>query len=568
MPYGDPTKGLRFANLIRVSTERQEKKGESLRTQTKHNGRDLERLGAGRVEVYGGQEHATEGWERAEFDRLLADARKGKLDAMIVNCPDRWSRENARSKEGLQVFRDHGVRFFISTMEMNLFDPTHCFIIGMNAEVAEFIALLQTKKSMDSKIERAKRGLPSCGRLPYGRTYDKDRELWGVDEEKKAKIVEVATRYLKGESLTDLTAVVGLHFSTLLDTLKYTSGDTWVQTFSCKRLNYEEKIPTPVPRLLDDEVINAILARIKDKTKVRRHPIKHQFLLGRKVLCMHCGAPMVQQFNRQRRPRYRHVIDRRIERTCPDPGASVWAEDLEEAVLHDLFALFGNPLAIERAVQAASPNMEEVEELRKRQDRLTRDLKSVKSEKERLVDFMVRGVIVEDEGVKKMQALRERGDKLQKEVEAVNAQLDAMITPEQVREVARTISARFVDPDDPLYFDMGKWADEREREEEQGRINRDLAGMSFGDRRGLIELVFDGTDPSGRKRGVYVARVPGRERCWRQQYRYEIVGRLVAREGVTSRRDGGEFFADPDHHPMLQHEIRAAKKAVGGSGLY
>src|SRR4051812_20470407 len=42
---GSRTTGLRFAALIRVSTEHQEKQGESLVTQRKYNQRDIERLG-------------------------------------------------------------------------------------------------------------------------------------------------------------------------------------------------------------------------------------------------------------------------------------------------------------------------------------------------------------------------------------------------------------------------------------------------------------------------------------------------------------------------------------------
>ena len=77
-------KPLRFASLIRVSTERKEKQGESLVTQRKGNERDVERLGGIIAEVYGGAEHATPGWEKGEVDRLLADAARKKFDAVIV----------------------------------------------------------------------------------------------------------------------------------------------------------------------------------------------------------------------------------------------------------------------------------------------------------------------------------------------------------------------------------------------------------------------------------------------------------------------------------------------------
>jgi site-specific DNA recombinase len=59
-------KQLRFGALVRVSMEAQEKQGESLNVQRKNNERDVERLGGRIVEWYGGQEHATPGWEMKE----------------------------------------------------------------------------------------------------------------------------------------------------------------------------------------------------------------------------------------------------------------------------------------------------------------------------------------------------------------------------------------------------------------------------------------------------------------------------------------------------------------------
>src|SRR5262245_7303895 len=94
---------LRFAALIRVSTEQQAETGESLRVQRTDNERDAGLLGGTIVGWYGGQEHATPGYEKREVDRLIADAGKDKFDAVIVNRTDRWSRDNAKSTQGLDA---------------------------------------------------------------------------------------------------------------------------------------------------------------------------------------------------------------------------------------------------------------------------------------------------------------------------------------------------------------------------------------------------------------------------------------------------------------------------------
>ncbi len=108
---------LRFAPLIRVSTESQEKRGHSLEVQTKTLTQAVISLGGIIPEncwEYSGQEHATTDYEREKFTNLLRDCSNDKFDAIIVYDPSRWSRDNRRSKEGLEILKQNGIRFFSS----------------------------------------------------------------------------------------------------------------------------------------------------------------------------------------------------------------------------------------------------------------------------------------------------------------------------------------------------------------------------------------------------------------------------------------------------------------------
>jgi site-specific DNA recombinase len=87
----------------------------------------------------------------------LADASKGIFDAIIVADASRWSRDNRKSKEGLQIFRDNGIRFFVGTSEYDLFNPEHTFFLGMAAEFGEFQARQQFKIDHQQDREGEKR---------------------------------------------------------------------------------------------------------------------------------------------------------------------------------------------------------------------------------------------------------------------------------------------------------------------------------------------------------------------------------------------------------------------------
>ena len=117
---------LRFAPIIRVSTEKQEKRGESLHTQVKQIKQYVENLGGTIPEScwkYTGQESATPDKERTLLNNLLADSGKDIFDAVIVCDASRWSRDNLKSKTGLNILRQNGIKFFVATAEYNLFDP-------------------------------------------------------------------------------------------------------------------------------------------------------------------------------------------------------------------------------------------------------------------------------------------------------------------------------------------------------------------------------------------------------------------------------------------------------------
>src|SRR5262249_17448628 len=147
---------------------------------------------------YGGSESATPGHEHREVERLIADAERGIFDAVVVAYADRWSKSNTLSKRGLGVFRRHGIAFYVGSTPMDLTDPSVNLLLGVQAEIGEFLAAQQARKSMETRLERAGRGLPACGKLPWGRTF-KGGE-WGIDAGKQAALAEIAARYLGGES--------------------------------------------------------------------------------------------------------------------------------------------------------------------------------------------------------------------------------------------------------------------------------------------------------------------------------------------------------------------------------
>jgi site-specific DNA recombinase len=562
--------GLRFASLVRVSTEQQERQGESLAVQRDGNIRDVAYLGGRIVAWYGGQEHATPGWETTEVDRLLVDAAKDQWDAVIVRYADRWSRDNAKSADGLDVLKRNRRRFFVSTTEYDLFKPENEFFLSMSAVIGQFQASNQKKKSIETRIARAQKGMPATGKLPFGRTFDRSKpegQQWGIDETKRQMVTEVAARYLIGESLQKLAKEKGVNHSNLHKVLTRCSGDIWQQEFRSDALNVHEVVPTRVPRLLPEEVITAVKRRVAaNKTYTHRTP-KHPYLLNRVTFCADCGYALFAQTNSNGKRYYRHAKLSARDRKCAGPK-SFWvnANDLEDAVMRDLFSTFGNAAAVQRAVEAATPNPDRVSELRQRRDAIEGDMAKVAAATERVISAIASGTLTESEAKAQMTKQRERETALKEEQNRLDAELANLPDPEVVKAAARRVSAAFNEfkakhgheaLDGINYTSSRMWAF-------KATVNHDYTGLSYEDAKALVEMVFGAKTPDGRRMGVYVEWVPGEETKRRKRWSYRLVGRVVSafHEGGMVPRpawwDGppdGPEFAGGTHQRQLLKDV-------------
>lgn len=515
------TNPLRFAPIIRVSTEQQASKGESLRAQTEQIKTCVELLGGvipERCWQYCGSEHATPGYERKLLAQLLADAEKDVFDAVIVCDMSRWSRDNSQSKKGLEILRENDIRFFALTSEYDLYSAENCFFIGMGTECNEFHAKNQKAKSSQSRITRAKRGVPATGKLPYGRTFDRSKEGyadsgmhlgWGLDREKVKKIEYAAEKYLNGEHLSVIAKTLGMNAPNLWKVLTRRSGNAWEQTFVLPNRSKKEQpiiVGTRIPRLLPEEVIKKIHARAQANKTYTHGEIKHQYLLSRMVFCANCGLALFGQLNHNKKRYYRHSRNG----NCPKP---FWvpADELEISVLAQVFAALGDLPSLKKAIEQAIPNKEKVRALEQKRDAATKSLKQTEASKNRLIELAAKDILTDQEIAVKMGAIRERERLLRDEVDSLTHQLQGIPEREKSELVARVI----INATRRTYGEPSR-----------------LVKMDYAQRRKLLETFFAGKTPDGKRCGVYVTKPDASKAQWR----YVIRGNLpaIAPGGVTA----------------------------------
>ncbi len=510
---------LKFAALIRVSTDKQEQQGESLRTQTKQTNTAVASLDAQVVKTYAGQEHATAGYERQLLDQLLADAAKPNcsFNAVMVADPSRWSRDNAASETGLRILRERGIRFFSLTTEYDLFDPQQILFLSLNSVIGAFHAATQKQKSLLNRIERAKRGIPTSGKLPFGRIWNKTKEKWGIDPAKHAMIKDVARRYLDGESLAALAEEYHVNHATLHKTLMHRCGSTWEVKFKSPDLNIDETVTINIPRLLPENIIKALRERAEaHKTYQAGHP-KHEYLLGGFVFCENCGYSLFGQLNQHGRFYYRHAHTKR-ERKCDiKPLPWVPRDGLDKAVIERLFETFGNPVAVQRAIEQAQPNREKIARLRERQERIQSSLDKLAQGKKKVLDLVGECMISDEDAREQLTTLKRKVEAKQKELNRVESELgsfaDAKLV-ERVSKRAQELTAKYRPP----LSSARLWA-------QKYVANSDIDAMTYAEARKLVQTVFQGRRPDGKPNGVYVERVFDKNN--KKRWRFTLYGNLV-----------------------------------------
>jgi site-specific DNA recombinase len=479
---------LRFAPLVRVSTELQEQQGESLNVQKSQILDAVDSLGGivpQHCWKYSGQEHATPEFEREKFSRLLADTNKGLFDAVIVFDPSRWSRDNLNSKRGIEVLKTNGIRFFVLTTEYDLYSPQATLFLGMSTEMNEYFALEQARKSILARISKAKKGIPSVGAMPYGRTFDRKTGKWGIIAEKHEKIQWAAESYLSGSPMYSLADTLGVHLTTLWLTLKDRCGDTWELNFENKRVGIKETVTMKIPRLLSEATIDAIHQKSQANKTYTHGQTKNRYLLGRVIFCDKCGRTLTGATHSRCQISY-YTHPKKEKPVCPRLNA-VRADHIEDAVLIQLLNLSVDLATVEKSHTDTLTAPEKRLKLEKTLSVFKKDLSNVRKKKRKLIDLIASGILSTDDAKPNLDDLKSKEKSFNEEIVKIKSELRNIPDPKVINRKSKL--ARKV-----LQMVTNKLR----------ATETNLNKMKWEDKRKLVQAIFSGKDINGNRAGVYV----------------------------------------------------------------
>ena len=430
--------------------------------------------------------------DRPDFQKLLYEMEDRKFDILLVEEHDRITRSDDLAERGLimQALKENNIL---------LCSPTEgiCDLGTMGGEIIAQIKLMQAAEERKSirrrtrrgKIKKAKQGIPTTGKLPFARSYDKLTGQWSLDKDMADQLRTGAKEYLDGKRLQDIADELNIGYSNLVKIFRHRCGDTWAVTY-----NGLEPINFKIPRILDDVTIKAICTRI-DFNKIDNRTDARDYAFTGFIKCSKCRKGLWGQTHTTKGRLFEYYVHpKNIKNPCRAFGG-IPLKMIEKAVFQTIFENVSDEPSFDRAIKRSLPPESHVKNLQKSIAKGERGLKKIEKDLLKLVNLALKGRLKKETIQHKETELLKQKDKISADLESDKGKLNALPNIDDIKRDSRYVRLGLMD-----YFGSKDWLDD----------------MTIKDKKQFLHWLFDGVDEDGQPYGIFINKVA------RDVFDYEI----------------------------------------------
>ncbi|MBQ4065302.1 MAG: recombinase family protein [Clostridia bacterium] len=335
MPPKDEKKRA-AALYVRVSTDAQREEGYSIEAQQEMLVAYCVSRGIREHRLYIDGGFSGSNMERPEMTRLIADIRLKRISHVIVYKLDRLSRSQ---KDTLYLIEDvlipNGVSFVSLNENMDTATPIGRAMLGIMSAFAQLERETIRERTRMGMRERVKSGLwPGGGKIPFGYNYDAERGIL-VPNADADTVRLMYDLYRKGWSMMAIARCVGLKYERLAEQILRRKTNAGYIVYNGEE--YRGRHDAIVPLAVYEDTIRLM----EERSRGERGAVKH--LLAGMVECGVCGAKMrYQKWGKAGYKIYCYSQDKgkpHLSRSEACDNHKIWAHELEETVIGDLFAM-------------------------------------------------------------------------------------------------------------------------------------------------------------------------------------------------------------------------------------
>jgi len=344
---------LRVAAYCRVSTDAKEQElsyASQIRSYTElirqHDGWEL-------VDVYADEAvSGTKTEKREDFNRMMSDARKGRIDRVLVKSISRFARNTRDCLTTLRELSKLGVTVQFEKENIDTGTLTTELMVSVSGSLAQQESVSIAQNIRMGYRRRMERGEFITNKPPFGYRNTDGGRLEIIPEE--AEIIRwVFASYLDGHSLDWIAEEMnrkGIRkkygkaawtrraVTYWLKNEKYTGNTLCQKTFSSgfpftKRPNQGELdqfyVEGSHPAIVSQEVFDKAQALLRQKKVCVSKPAKVP--LSEKLICGRCGATFYRRVSGSGRSAW--YCSRHIDSAASCPAAPIWETDIYTAFM-------------------------------------------------------------------------------------------------------------------------------------------------------------------------------------------------------------------------------------------
>lgn len=243
----------------------------------------------------------TSATKRADFQRLMSDCRKGKIDRILTKSVSRFARNTKDCLEAVRELKTLGVSVYFEKENIDTGEISSEMMLAIYSQFAQEESISISKNVRIGFRNRMMDGSYVPSAVPFG--YIKKDGNLVIDEERVEIVRGIFTDYLNGMGEVSIADKYRIKLATVkyvLTNEKYT-GDSifhkWYTTdtlpFVCRENRGEREryyVPETHPAIISKEVFQSVQQLIERKGAAHIGKVTVSYPLRKKIYCGECGT--------------------------------------------------------------------------------------------------------------------------------------------------------------------------------------------------------------------------------------------------------------------------------------
>lgn len=254
--------------------------------------------------------------KRTEFQRLMSDCRKGKIDRVLTKSVSRFARNTADCLAAIRELKNLGISVYFEKEDIDTDEISSEMMLAIYSQFAQEESMSISKNCRMGVHKRMADGTYKNASAPFG--YDCVDGKLKIDPEKAKIVKQIFDWYVSGIGMSEIAArlnKLGVHkkiwwyssVHNILTNERYIGDMLLQKSFTSDTLpfkpmrNHGEKVQYYIEKTHEPIIERSVFENAQKLLSEKPSPSgleKESSVFRRKIICVNCGCAFRQKVNR------------------------------------------------------------------------------------------------------------------------------------------------------------------------------------------------------------------------------------------------------------------------------